>query len=281
MARTNALSIVDSNDVAEKLAESYGQVIETVRKGAVSEKMKARSFTGDPLSGSVEFKRFVNSTVNDYGTARTAGNGDAVVADPITVNINVDKEIVEEVENKDVKMYGVDGLVDRQKNAHAQRMMAYLDTAFFTALEAVAVAHTTDAGVTAIEDKLESFIQKLETVQNDYVDGVPRELMVLTLKPSYYGKIRNQIDTTTRPTVDGGEESIGMWHGVRVESNFRQTSNALITIEGSVAQPVVADQYDAERIPLSNAVAIELFFSLGTKVLTSDLVFKTDLADGA
>lgn len=281
MARTNALSIVDSNAVAQKLAESYGQVIENVRKSAVSERMKATLFSGDPLSGSVEFKRFVNATINNYGTARTAGQGDAIVADPVVVNITDDKEIVEEVAKKDVQMFGVDGLVDRRKANHAQMITSYLDNEFFGALEAVAVAHAGASGVTALEDKLEGLIQALETVQNDYVDGIPREMIVVTLKPAIYGQLRNQIDTTSRPTIDGGQESINMWHGVQIESNFRQTSNALVAIVGAVAQPVVVDQYDAEKIPLSNDIAIELFASKGTKVLTEDLVFKATLANVA
>lgn len=277
MARTNALSIVDSSDVAEKLAESYGQVIETVQKGAVSERIKARNFSGDPLAGSVEFKRFVNSTVADYGTARTAGEGSAVKADPVIVNIDTDKEIVEEVEKKDVEMYGVDGMVERRRQDHANRMTAYLDRQFFEVADATTNVHTNTK--TTIQDKLEELIQTLEVVENDYVDGVPREMMVITLKPTLYGEARNYLDTITRPTVDGGEESFQAFHGVRVESNARQTSNALIMIEGAIAQPVVADQYDAERIPLSNAVALELFFSKGTKAVTEDLIFKSTLAD--
>lgn len=281
MARTDALSIQLDAGTSAKLAEYYGQVIETVRKSAVSERMKATVFSGDPLGGSVEFKRFQNAVMNDYGTARTAGNGTAIKADPVVVNITDDKEIIEEVAKKDIKLYGVDGLVDRRKADHARQLAGYLDTEYFAELEAVATAHAGASGVTELVEKLEGLIQAVETVQNDYVDGVPRDMIVLALKPSIYGQLRNQIDTTTRPTVDGGEESINTWHGVQVESNFRQTSNALATIVGSVAQPVVVDQYDAEKIPLSNDIAIELFASKGTEALTPDLVFKATLADVA
>lgn len=275
MSRTNALSIVTSADVAEKLSESYGQVIENIQKGAVSEQIKNKNYSGDPLSGSVEFKRFVNSEVDDYGTARTAGNGKAIKADPITVNITDDKEIVEEVEQKDVKLYGVDGLVDRRKGDHAQRLIAYLDRQFFAALDAAATAITVTA--TEIEDQLEEVIQHLETVENDYVDGVPRDIIVVTLKPIVYGKLRNFIDKVTVFGINGSEELVNKFHGVRVLSNARQANDALIMVEGAAAQPVVVDEYDAERIPLSNAIAIELFASKGTKVLTPDLVFKADL----
>ena len=43
-------------------------------------------------------------------------------------------------------------------------------------------------------------------------------------------------------------------------------------IDGAVAQPVVANEYDAEKIPLSNDIALELFFSKGTKAVMPDLI---------
>jgi hypothetical protein len=43
-------------------------------------------------------------------------------------------------------------------------------------------------------------------------------------------------------------------------------------IDGAIAQPVVTDEYDAEKIPLSNDIALELFFSHGTKAVMPDLI---------
>ena len=44
---------------------------------------------------------------------------------------------------------------------------------------------------------------------------------------------------------------------------------------GSVAQPVVTYPYgEPEKIPLSNAYGVELFYHYGTKVGTPDLIFK-------
>lgn len=274
MARTNALSIVTDAGTAEKLAEIYGAVIEAVQKGAVSEQIKNKNYSGDPLAGSVEFKRFQNSTVNNYGTARAAGEGDALKSDPVTVNIDVDKEIVEEVEKKDIALYGVAGMTERRKADHIRRMIAYLDRAFFTAAEAAATALTVD-GDKAVQDQLEDLIQHVEEVENDYVDGVDRELLVVTVKGSIFGKLRNYLDTIQVPSVDGvSMVDVPAFHGVRVLQNNRQTAPFLIMIEGAVAQPVVTDEYDAEKIPLSNAIGIELFFSLGTKAITPDLIFK-------
>ena len=80
--------------------------------------------------------------------------------------------------------------------------------------------------------------------------------------------------------VDGGagNESIGMFHGVEIHSNVRQTADLLIQARGSIAQPVAIDEYEAERIPQSNDFSIDLFYSYGTKAVTPDLVFKIEKA---
>lgn len=278
MARTNALSIVTDAGDKEKLAEIYGQVIEAVSKRAVSEQIKARNGSGDALAGSIEYKRFQNSTVDAYGTARAAGEGKAVKADPVTVNLDNDREIVEEVEKKDLDLYGVVGMAEKRKANHVNRMVAYLDRQFFSVAEAAATTVEIDETDT-VQDQLEALIQHVEAVENDYVDGVDRDLIVLTLKGSMYGKLRNYFDVITRPGIDGGDETVTEFHGVRVLANNRQTSPVLAMVDGAVAQPVVTDEYDAEKIPLSNAYGLELFFSLGTKAVTPDLIFKADLVE--
>ena len=76
MARQDALSIYIDDNTKDKLAETYGEVIEAVQKGAVSEQIKNKNYSGDPTTGSVEIDRFKNATVNDLGTARTNAKGD-------------------------------------------------------------------------------------------------------------------------------------------------------------------------------------------------------------
>ena len=102
MPRINALNILLESDGKEYLAELYGKTIEGVQKALISGSMKNMDLSGDPVSGTVEAKRFVNATPKNYGTARTAGKGDAVKAKPVTVAIDTDREIVEELEQKDV-----------------------------------------------------------------------------------------------------------------------------------------------------------------------------------
>ena len=143
------------------LAEEYGKVIENVQKNTISGKMKNTELSGDPSAGTVEAKRFANATSKNYGTARGAAKGDGVKGKPVTIPINVDKEIVEEVEQKDVSLLGVEGLIAKRTANH-----------------------------------------------------------------------------------------------------------------GAIAQPVKSTPYSAEKIPLSEAYGIELFYHYGTKSVMPDLIFK-------
>lgn len=276
MARTDALSIYTNaaGTTADKLAESYGKVIDSIQKGALSEQLKNKDYSGDPTTGSVEINRFKNSAAANYGTARTAGAGSKVLnTGKVTINLNVDKEIVEEIEEKDVRTFGVGDIVARRAGNHGKRAIADLDTAYFTALESAATAVTIPEGVTAIEDIAEIMIQAVETVKNDWVDGVDRDMIALTLSPAAYGKLRNYIDKVMVEN-DYGKEEIEIFHGVRIYSNIRQTSAIIAQIFGAAGQPAMFNEYQDEKIPLSNAHAVEMFYSYGTGVVTPDLVKK-------
>jgi len=276
MARTDALSIFTTaaGTTADKLAESYGKVIDAIQKGALSEQLKNKDYSGDPTTGSVEINRFKNSAAATYGTARTAGAGTKLAnTGKVTINLNVDKEIVEEIEEKDVRTFGVADIIARRRGNHSLRAIADLDSSFFAALESAATAVTLPQGVTAIEDVAETMIQAIETTQNDWVDGVDRDMIALTLTPAAYGKLRNHIDKVMVEN-DYGKEEIAMFHGVRVYSNVRQTSAIVAQIFGAAGQPAMFNEYQDEKVPLSNAHAVELFYSYGVGVVTPDLVKK-------
>ena len=275
MARIASLNILLETTGKDYLAELYGRVIENVQKTLISGAIKNMDLSGDPTSGTVEAKRFANAISASYGTARTAGKGDGVTARPVTVSLNVDKEIVEELEDKDVRLYGVDGVLDRRALNHVQVMAAELDSAFFTCAATNANAVNL-SGASTIADKLEALIQELETTSNSFVDGVPRSMMHLVLSPLYYGKVRNDLDRqTNNANVNTADEEFYTWHGVRVSSCVHMPTgrNALILAVGAIAQPVLASQYRAEKIPLSNAYAVELFYSYGTTAVTPDLIY--------
>ena len=165
----------------------------------------------------------------------------------------------------------------RRADDHVNTVAAELDAAFFSKAVEEGAAFTPATGITAINEIVESLIQKLETVKNDNVRGVPRKMIRLVLSPVYYGKMRNFLDTTAgNANVDTAAEDFTTFHGVRVYSsiNLPETADAVVMIEGAVAQPVVIYPYkEPEKIPLSNDYGISLFFDYGTKALTPDLIF--------
>ncbi len=274
MAKTDTLSLYLSNgSTKDKLAEAYAEVVDMVQKGAISQQIKNTALSGDPESGSVEVRRLMTSASQAYGTARKAGAGDAVKNNGVTVNLNQDKEIVEEVAQKDLLFYGVDGILESRKVNHEKAMIRELDSAFFTEAESAGTEVTVTEST--LVGQLEELIQAVETVKNDNVDGVDRDMLVLTLTPATYGALRNYIDTLPNP-VDGGVD-VKMFHDVRVFSNTRQTEDAICMAVGAIAQPVVAKPYEAERIPLSNDYAIELYYSFGTKAVMPDLIAYADV----
>ena len=273
--RILSLNILLEQEGKDYLKALYGKVIDNVQKTLISGDMKNAELSGDPTSGSVEAKRFVNASAKNYGTARAAGKGDALKARPVVVAIDQDREIIEEIEEKDIRLYGVDGLLQRRAVNHVRRMASELDRAFFT----VAYNGATEAEINAgdpIEDLLEAIIQACENTMNDFVDGVPRDMMRLVCGTVVYGKIRNALDKTARTNVDTTTEEFYAWHGVEAKSCVHLPTGCpfLLMVEGAVAQPSYAVAYNAEKIPLSKAYAVELFYHYGTAVVMPDLIFK-------
>jgi len=274
MPRTTAISLLAGAETPADLAEIYGLVIDNIRKTALSQSLKSNNYTGNPAAGSAEFRRFANSESKDYGTARAAQKGDKIKAAPITVNLDQHKEIVEEVAKFDLDTFGVTNVMQRRADNHVTSVATALDKVYFAQLAADGTKFTpADTGIAEI---VESFIQTLETVENDYVNGVDRSLIDVVLSPAQYGKLRIFLDTQANPNVNTAGEEFGMYHGVRIYNSARLGTgvHGLCMIRGAAAQPCKVDQYSApEKIPLSNDFAVSLFYDYGTKTLTPDLVF--------
>lgn len=274
MARIASLAVLLSTTGNDYLAEKYGAVIENIMKNGLAARIKNTALSGTPTSGTVEAKRFVNRTSNAYGTARTGGAGVKVTATPVTIAIDTDKELVTEVEQKDVSLYGVDAFVERQIAMDEKSMIRELERAFWTTANTAGTAVTLTAGNT-VEEDAEQLIQALETVTNSYVDGVERDMINLVCQPSFFGKLRTYLDKVE----DGGAagEEIGRYHGVKVYSSVylpNAVTKAICIADGAIAQPVMANVSAPEKIQLSNAIAFGLFYSYGTKDVAADLIFK-------
>lgn len=274
MARIQSLDILLDPTGKALLAEAYDGVIENVQKGTISGRIKNTDLSGDPNAGTVEAKRFANSASKTYGTARTAGAGDKLKEKPVTVAIDQNREFIEEIEQKDISLLGVDGLVAKRSANHALRMEAELDEEFFKEGNTSGTKFTPSSGTTAIQDIVEEAIVTLETLKNDYIDGVDRSMMSITFDVATYSAMRKYLDTVQNTNVDTTTEEFIAFHGVPCYSSNRLPSGVKfeLMMDGSIAQPVRSTPYAAERIPMSEAMAIEMFFYYGTKAVTPETI---------
>lgn len=277
MARTAAISLLKAAATKGDLQEIYGIVIDNVQKDTLSSGLKSQAYTGNPAAGSVEFKRFVNASAKTYGTARTAHQGDVITAPPTIVNLNQHKEIVEECAKFDLDAFGIGSIMARRASNHIDTMATDLDIAFFAAAGTAATAVTT--AETTATGKLEALIQAVETVKNNYVKGVKRNMIVAVVTSSFYSSIRTALDSLPSSNVDTAAEEFAMYHGAKVYCglNLPAGIDAIAMAVGSIAQPVVTYPYGTPaQIPLSNDYYSALFFDYGVSALTPDLIFKLE-----
>lgn len=278
MARVDSLSIkleplLTSYD---KLAEEYGKVIENLQTRSLAFQLKNQNLSGNPNAGSVEAKRFANVTAQDYGTARGNHYASKVGALPVTIPINDNKEWIEEIEAKDLEMYGVGGLIERRTANHERAMERYFDTKFFATAVTAGTAITVQ-GTPTIDAEIEEAIETVETVKNDYVDGVNRDEIVVICTPAIYGALRNKINNNMNSEGLGRVASYegGIFNNARVYSSVRlpQGIDYVVMHEGAVAQPIRTSIYNPKPIELSDAVAMGIFAYSGTTAVEPDLIF--------
>ena len=273
MPRIDSLSVLLDTTGKMLLSEAYAGVLENVQKTAISAQIKNTELSGDPTAGTVEAKRFANSSSQAYGTARGNGKGTQIKGKTVTIPIDTDREFIEEIEQKDVSLLGVDGLIAKRSANHAMRLTAELDTKFFEVGKTEGTKFT-PSNVTAIQDILEQAIVTMETLKTDYIDGLDRSQMTAVLDPTTYSAMRTWLDTVTNTNVDTTSESFLAFHGVKVFSSNRLPAGTKfeLMIDGSIAQPVRSTPYSAERVPLSEAWAIEMFVYYGTKAVTPETI---------
>lgn len=274
MARIDALSIELQTTGKDKLAEEYGKVIENLQAITLAAQLKNTDLSGDPTSGTVEAKRFVNVTGKAYGTARGNGKGDYIKAEPVVIAINDDTEYIEEVEEKDLKTYGVNGLIERRTRNHQDGLAVELDTKFFTEAKTAGTAFTTTK--TNIEDVLEEAIETVETTKNNFVNGVPRNKISIVASPAIYGQLRNKINSISNANGLGQLQNYeaGIFNNCRIYSSvfLPAETKYIVMADGAVAQPVMTSIYEPKKVELSDATAFGLFAYKGTKAVMPDLI---------
>ena len=298
MAMTDALSIYLENGTTKAyLKNVLAGIFENYQKEALSARFKSKNANLNRAAGSYEFKRFANSTVRDYGTARTAGKGDKIIAPPITVNLDKNKEIVEEVNFFDADGSftdeGFKAMVERRKTNFELSVTDFLDLDFFSVAKAGGTAATA-LGVTDL-DSTKSFKRQIETLigkfektgkngtENKYVRGIDRRYMALILDSSLYGLVKDELNDCRIFSQMISDEKFTGINGVACFSSVNLPDGVdyeLMTMD-SIAQPVLPSGFEFEKIPLSIEYAMEMFFRYGSKVLAPELVLHGKLAADA
>ena len=296
MAMTDALSIYLENGTTKAyLKNVISGIFENYQKESISARLKSKNANLSKPAGSYEFKRFANSTVKDYGTARAAGKGDKIIAPPITVNLNKNKEIVEEINFFDADGSftdeGFKAMVERRKTNFELSLTDFLDMDFFATAKTDGTA-ATELGVTDI-DSTKSFKRQIETLigkfektgkngtENKYVRGIDRRYMALVLDSSLYGLVKDELNDCRNFSQTVADEKFTGINGVACFSSVNLPEGGdyeLMTMD-SIAQPVLPSGFEFEKIQLSIEYAMEMFFRYGCKVLAPELVLHGKLAE--
>jgi hypothetical protein len=278
MARLDALGLLKANGTDEALLnELYNQFIENVEARAVSIQLKNPNYTGDVDAGSVVAKRLSNATSKAYGTARASQAGEKSKIDEVVIKIDQEFELIKEFEAYDLKRLGFPALVSKEVKNHRVAMVRDLDTKFFK--EAYATGTEVTHTATDWIGKLEEMIVKLQSVSNDYIDGVERDMARLVVTPSVMSAVRIALDDLPANDNTFAKGAVGLFHGVPIWESVHlpkatdQVVDAFCMVEGAIAQPVSITPYEMpERIQLSKAFSIELYYDFGTKALTPELI---------
>lgn len=274
MARQNSLNIQDylNDEVMDNLAETLDGVIENIQAGCVSEALKAKNGSGDPTTGSVEYKRFANATMQDKGTARANGKGNKLKAEPVTVKIDDDKEIIEELQKKDLKLYGIDGMAKRRSKNAQDAIKTYYDRKFFRIARdaGIQVARVSGDTTKKIVDRL---ISTAKVTKNDFVDGVEDDLIALVVNTKYKNDLKDYLDSLPNGTTPSNG-AIGMYQSVITYESNRMPSDvsAMVMLKEAIALPNYTSEYGAEKVPFDDAIALELFAYSGGEALVPELI---------
>ena len=270
----NALNVYTdlSQETKDKLHDVLGGVVENIQTGAVSEAIKNKNGSGDPEGGSVTYKRFANATLNNKGTARAAAKGSPLKDENVVVNIDTDKEIIEEFQIKDLKLLGIDGLAAKRAANAANRVKAFLDTKFFAVAKSEGTAYDGDS--TQPKAIVDDMIVTAKETSSDYIDGIDAEDLCIVLSGTFRKAVKNALDALPNGT-EAKNGKIGIYDGIEVFESNRLPSNVhcFVMLKGAVAQPQFLSEYDTEKVPFDDAVALELFSYSGTKALNPEAIY--------
>lgn len=270
----NSLNVY--TDLAQETKDALNQVlagvIENIQVTAVSEKIKNKKGSGNPEAGTIQYKRFANATLQAKGTARTAGKGNPLEDENILINLDDDKEIIEELQKKDIKLLGIPALAEKRKANFAKRVSAYLDTKFFAVAKTAGTAYA--GSKTDVQDIIDEMIVTAKTTASDYIDGIDAEDLVIVLDAEWRKEMKNKLDLLPNGTAPRNG-LIGMYDSIDVhESNRLGTGvHCFVMLKESVAEPWYVSEYQAEKVPFDDAIALENFLYCGAGALNPEAIY--------
>lgn len=280
-----ANNVVESDgSTKDDLLLQYGQIQDRIVANTVFRDLVNTNYIDEPVrGGTIKVRRLKSSTSQAYGTARTAGKGNGLQNNYSKVTVDTDREIAEEMDAKDIKLWQEEGglaVLERRQPDFSLSMQIELEKAYFETLETIAQANglVDVSGGSDLQDKLTLLIQHLEAVENDNVDNVEREFMVLTVKPKIYDALEKIITTMNNPVTGRTDER--MFRRVAIRPAVRQGYDAIVQVVGSLAQPVVMDDFYIAKPELSNDRYAYMSYYYGTDAVMSDLVFAADVDGG-
>ena len=193
----------------------------------------------------------------------------------LAIKIEIDddsiyKEIVEESQGKDVRLYGIDGMAEKRKVNHQSAIIRYLDREFFKEI----LKGTKVEAKATVQETIDDLLERARNLKNDFIDGIESDLLVIVADSKYRKSMKKILDELPNGT-DPKEQAIGMYDSVRVYESTRMPAGVRVAvmIDGAIAQPYYVSEYGAEKVPFDDAVALEDYLYKGTQALMEDTIF--------
>jgi hypothetical protein len=269
--------VISDGSTADDLMLQYGAIQGEIAARFTYRDLVNTNYLTDPVKGgTVEVARLAMANSQDYGTARSGGSGNKIQNNSVDIKIDQDQEFAEEMNAKDLRLWNKLGdiaVLENRRSSFALSMGIQLENAYYTLLQETAVANglVDLSGESDVEDKLALLIRTLGAVENDNVAKVDRELMILTLAPKWYDALEKELTGLNNP-ISGRTDAVA-FRGVETRMASRQGFDAIVQVVGSVAQPVVFDEFYVAKPELSNDKYAYMSYYYGTGAVMSDLVF--------
>ena len=117
-------------------------------------------------------------------------------------------------------------------------------------------------------------IVRAKETSSDFIDGIDAEDLALVVNGTYRKALKNDLDALPNGTAPANG-AIGTYDSVTVyESNrLPEGVNAIVMLKGAIAQPRLISDYQAEKVPFDDAIALETFLYTGVKTLVEEAVY--------